>query len=154
MAAESMEVVMEAKGAAVTVAANEAAAMEEVAVAERDGVGNLRREEVCKSATEMHVVADEPCASCSKRSCRATCCAEEHYGVSVSMVSGRKMLLISARASGRDGDAGVGEADRVSVDEGLVAKTMMRVAAGASWASWPRWEEEGGGSIATTTSFL
>ena len=25
----------------------------------------------------------------------------------------------------------------------------------ASWhASWPRWEEEGGGSIATTTSFL
>ena len=154
MAAESMEVVMEAKGAAVTVAANEAAAMEEVAVAERDGVGNLRREEVCKSATEMHVVADEPCASCSKRSCCATCCAEEHYGVSVSMVSGRKMLLISARASGRDGDAGVGEADRVSVDEGLVAKTMMRVVAGASWASWPRWEEEGGGSIATTTSFL
>jgi hypothetical protein len=60
-----------------------------------------------------------------------------------------------ARASGRDGESRVRrEADWVSVDEGLVAKTMMRVAAGSSWAWWPRWEEEGGGSIATTTSFL
>jgi hypothetical protein len=30
----------------------------------------------------------------------------------------------------------------------------MRVAAGASWALWPSWEEEGGGSIATKSSFL
>ena len=64
---------------------------------------------------------------------------------------------VRARASGRDGESRVrreDQADWVSVDEGLVAKTMMRVAAGSSWASWPRWEEEGGGSIATTTSFL
>ena len=45
-----------------------------------------------------HVVSDEPGASCSKRSCGATCCAEEHHGMSVSMVSGRKMEFISARA--------------------------------------------------------
>ena len=60
---------------------------------------------------------------------------------------------VRARASGRDGESRVRrEADWVSVDEGLVAKTMMvdascsRLLVGIV--------EEGGGSIATTTSFL
>ena len=120
VAAGSMEVVMEAKGTAVTVAAKEEAVKEEAVVAEVRPCGNLRRESGRKSATEMRVLSDEPGASCSKRSCRVTCCAEEHHGMSVSMASGRKMLLISVRASGEDGDAGVGEADWESADEGFV----------------------------------
>ena len=62
------------------------------------------------------------------------------------MVSGRMMAFISARAFGKDEDAGVGEAGWERADEGFVVKTMMRVAAGASWALRPRWEDEGGGA--------
>ena len=61
------------------------------------------------------------------------------------MVSGRMMAFISVRAFGKDEDAGVGEAGWERADEGFVVKTMMRVAAGASWALRPRWEDEGGG---------
>ena len=152
VAARSMEVVMEVKGTAVMVAAEEEAAKEESAVAE------VRR---CRRACGLRVGAsrrprcvscirvrrgDESGASCSKRSCRATCCAEEHHGKDVSMVSGRMMAFISARAFGKDEDAGVGEAGWERADEGFVVKTMMRVAAGASWALRPRWEDEGGGA--------
>ena len=59
---------------------------------------------------------------------------------------GEQMEFISARASGKDEDTGVGEAAWVRVDGGLVARPMVRVAAGASRALRSKWEEEGGGT--------
>ena len=77
--------------------------------------------------------------------------------MSVSMVSGRKMEFISARVSGKDEGTGVGEAGWERADEGfvIVFKTIdARPRSCVVWALWPKWEEEGGGSIATTSSFF
>ena len=78
--------------------------------------------------------------------------------MSVSMASGRKMAFISARVSGKDEGTGITRASRMGIGRGLMkgscSRRSMRVAAGASWALWPRWEEEGGGRPATTSSFF
>ena len=57
-----------------------------------------------------------------------------------------EFITCSARASGKDEDTGVGGAAWMRVDGGLVARTMVRVAVGASRALRPKWEEEGGGT--------
>ena len=44
--------------------------------------------------------------------------------------------MVSARAFGKDEDAGVGEAGWERADEGFVVKTMMRVAAGARFVGF------------------
>ena len=78
--------------------------------------------------------------------------------MSVSMASGRKMGFISARVSGKDEGTGIEDGDWERADEGFVFKTIdascLQPRAGASWALWPKWEEEGGGRPATTSSFF
>ena len=64
------------------------------------------------------------------------------------------MGFISARVSGKDEGTGIEDGDWETAYGGFVFKTIVVSAAGASWALWPKWEEEGGGSIATTSSFF
>ena len=160
VAVRSVEVVVAAKGAAAkgaaaTVAAKEEVAKEGAAVAEETVSGAcVVRQGACRSAAM--IVSDEPGASCSKRSCNATCCAEEHHGMSesVSMASGARWGSLARACRGRM----KARASRMGIGRGLMkgscSRRSMRVAAGASWALWPKWEEEGGGRPATTSSFV